>query len=126
MVKEIIATDNAPAAVGPYSQGVRIGNLVFTAGQIALVPGAGNMRPGGISDQTQQVIKNLEAVLTAAGSNLDQVIKSTVFLRDMGDFRAMNDEYAEAFSHDPPARSTVEVSNLPLGALIEIEFIAHV
>ena len=126
MVKEIIATDNAPAAVGPYSQGVRIGNLVFTAGQIALVSGAGNMRPGGISEQTQQVIKNLEAVLIAAGSNLDQVIKSTVFLRDMGDFRVMNDEYAEAFSHDPPARSTVEVSNLPLGALIEIEFIAHV
>ena len=126
MDKEIITTSKAPAAVGPYSQAVRIGNLVFTAGQVALVPGTGKLRTGGIIEQTQQVIMNLEAVLNAAGSNLDQAIKSTVFLQDMGDFAAMNGEYAKAFSSDPPARSTVEVSKLPLGALVEIELIAHV
>ena len=126
MDKETIATDKAPAAVGPYSQAVRIGNLVYTAGQVALVPGTGKLRTGGIIEQTQQVIINLEAVLNAAGSNLDQAIKSTVFLQDMGDFTAMNGEYAKAFSSDPPARSTVEVSKLPLGALVEIELIAHI
>ena len=125
MEKETIATENAPAAVGPYSQAVHIGNLIFTAGQIALIPGTGELRTGGISEQTQQVMKNLEAVLTAAGSNMDQVIKTTVFLQDMGDFSAMNEEYAKAFNQDPPARSTVEVSKLPLGALVEIEMIAH-
>ena len=125
MEKETIATENAPAAVGPYSQGVRIGHLVYTAGQIALIPGTSELRTGGIAEQTQQVMKNLEAVLTAAGSNMDQVIKTTVFLQDMGDFSAMNEEYAKAFNQDPPARSTVEVSKLPLGALVEIEMIAH-
>jgi 2-iminobutanoate/2-iminopropanoate deaminase len=126
MDKETITTSKAPAAVGPYSQAVRIGKLIYTAGQVALVPGTGKLRTGGIIEQTQQVIMNLEAVLNAAGSNLDQAIKSTVFLQDMGDFAAMNGEYAKAFSQDPPARSTVEVSKLPLGALVEIELIAHI
>jgi 2-iminobutanoate/2-iminopropanoate deaminase len=126
MDKETITTSKAPAAVGPYSQAVRIGKLIYTAGQVALVPGTGKLRTGGIIEQTQQVIMNLEAVLNAAGSNLDQAIKSTVFLQDMGDFAAMNGEYAKAFSSDPPARSTVEVSRLPLGALVEIELIAHI
>ncbi|GMQ78383.1 MAG: RidA family protein [Anaerolineae bacterium] len=126
MDKETIATNKAPAAVGPYSQAVRIGKLIFTAGQVALVPGTGKLRTGGIIEQTQQVMMNLEAVLKAAGSNLDQAIKSTVFLQDMADFAAMNGEYAKAFSSDPPARSTVEVSKLPLGALVEIELVAHI
>ena len=124
--KETISTSKAPAAVGPYSQAVRIGNLIYTAGQVALVPGTGKLRTGGIIEQTQQVMMNLEAVLNAAGSNLDQAIKSTVFLQDMGDFAAMNEEYAKAFGSDPPARSTVEVSKLPLGALVEIELISHI
>ncbi len=126
MDKETIATDMAPAAVGPYSQAVRIDRLVYTAGQVALVPGTGKLRTGGIIEQTQQVMMNLEAVLNAAGSNMDQAIKSTVFLQDMADFAAMNEVYAKAFSSDPPARSTVEVSKLPLGALVEIEIVAYI
>ena len=124
MDKETITTKDAPAAVGPYSQAVRIGNLLYTAGQIALVPGAGKLAPGAVAEQTRQVMNNLEAVLTAAGTNFDNVIKSTVFLQDMGDFTAMNEVYGQAFSQDPPARSTVAVAALPLGALVEIELIA--
>jgi len=124
MSKEIVSTDRAPAAVGPYSQAVRIDNLVYTAGQIALDPESGKMVEGGIQAQVEQALHNLQAVLAAAGSSLDQVIKTTVFLQNMDDFAAMNEVYARFFSGDPPARSAVEVARLPLGSLVEIEAVA--
>ena len=124
MQKEIIATENAPAAIGPYSQAVKVKEFVFTAGQIPLVPGTGKFIEGDITAQTNQVMKNLQAVLTAAGSGLEFVVKSTVFLQDMNNFAAFNEEYGRYFVDNPPARSTVEVAKLPLGALVEIEVIA--
>ena len=124
MSKEIVSTDRAPAAVGPYSQAVRAGNLVYTAGQIPLDPATGKMVEGGIQTQVEQALDNLQAVLEAAGSSLEQVIKTTVFLQDMDNFAAMNEVYARFFSGDPPARSAVEVARLPLGALVEIEAVA--
>jgi len=126
MKREIVSTDKAPAAVGPYSQAVRVGDLVFTAGQVALDPATGKLVEGGIEEQTRQVLQNLAAVLEAAGSSLDRVVKTTVFLKDMSNFAAMNAVYAEFFPTDPPARSTVEVSALALGALVEIEAIGSV
>jgi 2-iminobutanoate/2-iminopropanoate deaminase len=122
----VVATDRAPAAVGPYSQAVRIGNLVYTAGQIALDPVSGKLVEGGIEAQTRRVLQNLQAVLEAAGTSLAHVIKTTVFLQDMGDFGAMNGIYAQFFSTSPPARSAVQVAALPLGAQVEIEAIALV
>jgi len=122
--RRIIATDKAPAAVGPYSQAVRVDNSIFTAGQIALDPATGKLIEGGIAEQTRQVLQNLSAVLEAAESSLAQVIKTTVYLTDMDDFAAMNQVYAEFFSTDPPARTTVQVARLPLGARVEIEAIA--
>lgn len=123
MLREIIATERAPAAVGPYSQAVRVGNLVFTAGQIGIDPVLGQLRTG-IAAQTRQVLTNLQAVLETAGSSLNQVVKSTIFLQDMADFATVNRIYGSSFTTAPPARSTVQVAALPLGALVEIEAIA--
>ncbi len=129
MSKAVIATDKAPAAIGPYSQGVRVGNLVFTAGQIALDPSTQQVVAGGITEQTTRVLENLKAILEAAGSNLARVVKATVFLKDFNDFAAMNAVYDEYLALDgvtPPARTTVEVSRLPKDVLVEIELIAEV
>lgn len=126
MPKEIISTNNAPAAVGPYSQAIRTGDMVFTAGQIPLDPTTGKMLEDDITIQTEQVLKNLTAVLEAAGTNLGNVVKCTVFLQDMGEFAAMNAVYAQFFTENPPARSAVQAAALPLGARVEIEAIALV
>jgi 2-iminobutanoate/2-iminopropanoate deaminase len=124
MTKEIIHTDKAPAAVGPYSQAVRIGGLVFTAGQIPIDPATGKLVADEISVQTEQALKNLTAVLEAAGSSLENVVKCTVFLKDMGEFGAMNEVYGRFFSSNPPARSAVQAAALPLNVRVEIEAIA--
>ncbi len=121
---ESIRTEHAPAAIGPYSQAVVVGDLVFTAGQIALDPTGGKVVEGGVEAQTARVMKNIAAVLEAAGSSLSQVVKTTVFLTDMADFPAMNKVYAEAFGDHKPARATVAVAGLPLGARVEIEAVA--
>lgn len=121
----VIHTDNAPAAIGPYSQAVAAGSLVYTSGQIALDPAAGALRGDTVETQTEQAIRNLQAVLEAAGSNLDRVIKTTCFLRRMSDFAAFNAVYARFFP-GKPARSCVEVSALPKGALVEIEAVAEI
>jgi len=123
-VKEIIATDKAPRAIGPYSQAVRAGGFIFASGQIPFDPATGEFVPGGIDEQTEQVLKNLTAVFAAAGVGMDQIVKTTVFLADMADFTAMNDMYARFFGDAPPARSTVQAAGLPRGARIEIDAIA--
>ena len=120
----IVATDNAPKAIGPYSQAVVIGELIFTAGQIALDPATMEVIQGGIREQTLQVLANLKAVLTASGSSLSKVIKTTVFLVDMTDFPSMNEVYQQAFGDHKPARSTVAVAALPRGVRVEIDVIA--
>ncbi len=125
--KAAIHSSAAPAALGPYSQAIRVGNFVFTSGQIALDPASGQLVPGGIEEQTHRVLKNLQGVLAAAGLSLSNVVKTTVFLKDMGHFAAMNTVYAEYFQAKDvpaPARSTVEVARLPKDALVEIEVIA--
>ena len=124
MEKKRIQTENAPVAVGPYSQAIRAGNLIFTAGQVALDPASGELAGRDVAEQTEQVVKNLKAVLAAAGSGFDQVLKTTVFLQSMADFAAMNAVYGRHFPEPFPARSTVEVGALPKGALVEIEVIA--
>ena len=124
MNKRIIHTEKAPKAIGPYSQAVHIGSMVYTAGQVGLDPATMELVPGGVEEQTRQVLSNLTNVLEAAGSSLSLVIKTTVFLKDMNDFAKMNAIYAEAFSENPPARSTVAVAALPKGAQVEIEVIA--
>jgi 2-iminobutanoate/2-iminopropanoate deaminase len=124
MKREIIATDQAPAAVGPYSQAVQVGNFIYTAGQIPLVPGTGKLVEGDIETQTRQVMQNLSAVLAAAGSSLDNVIKTTIYVTDLADFAAINQAYGNFFVDSPPARSTVQVAALPLGANVEIEMVA--
>ena len=126
MSKEIIVTDRAPAAVGPYSQGVRGGDFLFTAGQLGIVPGTKTFAGPDIEVQTRQALKNLEAVLEAAGSRLEHVVKITAFLTDMGEFRRMNAVYAEFSTEDPPARSALQAAALRLGAKIQIEAIAWV
>ena len=123
-MREPIATPNAPGAVGPYSQGIRAGDLVFVSGQIPIDPSTGRMVEGGIDDQTRQALRNLQAVLEAAGTRLDRVVRATVFLTDLGEFDAMNRVYATFFPADPPARACVEVSALPKGARVEIDAIA--
>lgn len=126
MNKEIISTKNAPAAIGPYSQAVKVGNLVYTAGQIPVDPATGKLVEGDISVQTDQVMQNLNAVLTAAGSSMDNVVKTTVFLTDMFHYTAVNEVYGRYLSVSPPARSAIQVTALPLNALIEIEAVAIV
>jgi 2-iminobutanoate/2-iminopropanoate deaminase len=123
-VKEIIQTDQAPQAIGPYSQAIKANGLVFASGQIPLDPLTGEFVPGGIEEQTEQVLKNLAAVLEAAGSGLNRVVKTTVFLTYMQEFGAMNEVYARFFGEEPPARATVEAVGLPRGARVEIEAIA--
>ncbi len=122
--KKVIATDAAPIAVGPYSQAIQAGNFLFLSGQLALNPQNGEMVGSDISTQTKQVIENIEGVLGAAGASLSDVVKTTVFLQNMGDFAQMNDVYKQYFGDSAPARSTVEVAKLPKNALVEIESIA--
>ena len=124
MSKTVIATTNAPAAIGPYSQAIRVGNLLYTSGQLALDPATGNFVEGGIAEQTRQSLSNVKAILNEAGTNMGSVIKTTVFLKDMDDFAAMNAVYAEFFSEPFPARSAVQVAKLPKDGLVEIEVIA--
>lgn len=119
-----IHTNNAPQAIGPYSQGMRTSNMIFTAGQIPINPTTGEMVNGGIEDQTRRACRNLAAVLEAAGSSLDQVLKVTVFMTDLSQFDGMNAVYSEYFVNNPPARSTVQVAGLPMEAQIEIECVA--
>jgi 2-iminobutanoate/2-iminopropanoate deaminase len=124
--KKAVQTGSAPKALGPYSQAIVAGGLVYCAGQIPLDPATGNIAAGGVAEQTHQVLKNLRAVLKAAGSDLGRAVKTTVFLRNMNDFAAMNEVYGqpEYFGADPPARSTVEVARLPRDVLVEIEVVA--
>jgi 2-iminobutanoate/2-iminopropanoate deaminase len=123
-VRERIQTENAPAAIGPYSQAIKAGGFVFASGQIPIDPQTGQFVAGGIAEQTRQVLKNLGAVLEAAGSSLDQVVKTTVFLADMKEFSGMNEVYATFFSSPPPARATVAAAGLPRDARVEIEAVA--
>ena len=124
-MKQVISTPKAPAAIGPYSQAIRIGNLVFTSGQIPINPATGSFVEGGIKEQTRQSLSNVRAILEEAGLTMANVIKTTVFLADMADFADMNAVYAEFFSEPFPARSAVAVKTLPKGALVEIEVIAE-
>jgi 2-iminobutanoate/2-iminopropanoate deaminase len=126
MSREIVQTDKAPKAIGPYAQAIKANGFVYTAGQIAIGPESGDIVDGGIKAQTRQVFANLAAVLQAAGTSVEQVVKATVFLRYMSDFAAMNEVYAEYLGGATPARSTVAVGELPRGALIEIDLIALV
>lgn len=124
MKLEILSTENAPAAIGPYSQAVKCGNMLFCSGQIPLDPANGEMVPGGITRQAEQVMINIQAVLTAAGIGFNDVIKTTIYLVDMADFAAVNEVYGSRFQAHKPARSTVAVKSLPRGALLEVEIIA--
>jgi 2-iminobutanoate/2-iminopropanoate deaminase len=124
--KEVISTANAPAAIGPYSQAVRAGNLIFVSGQIPIDAGTGQLVRGDIGTQTQQVLENLAAILEAAGSSLAKVVKTTVYLRDLGEFGQMNEMYAKFFGENPPARATVQVARLPRDAAVEIDVVAEV
>lgn len=126
MAKHVIRTEGAPGPFqgAPYNQAIRVGDLVFVAGQLGLVPGGGLVE-GGIAAQTEQALQNLGAILEAADSSLDDLVKTSVFLLDLGDFGAMNEVYARHVGERPPARSTVQISGLPSGALVEIEAVAH-
>jgi 2-iminobutanoate/2-iminopropanoate deaminase len=123
-MREAVSTPDAPQAIGPYSQAIKAGGFVFTAGQVAIDPATGQVVPGEVSAQTERVMKNLAAILEAAGSGFEKVVRSTVFLRNMNDFAAMNEVYGRYFASVPPARSTVEVARLPKDVLVEIDVIA--
>jgi len=122
--KQVIVTENAPKPIGPYSAGIRAGNFIFTAGQVGIDPQTGQMVPGGIEEQTRQVLTNVKNILEAAGSSMDQVVKTTVLMADMNEFAKMNAIYAQFFPNNPPARSTFGVAALPLNARVEIEVVA--
>jgi 2-iminobutanoate/2-iminopropanoate deaminase len=124
MAKEIVSTHDGPKAIGPYSQAVKANGFVFVSGQVAIDPVTNTLVSGDIGFQTERVLKNLSGILNAAGSGLDRVIRSTVFLKNMNDFAAMNEVYAKYFTSEPPARSTVEVARLPKDVLVEIDVIA--
>jgi 2-iminobutanoate/2-iminopropanoate deaminase len=125
MKKEIISTDQAPKAIGPYSQGVKAGGFLFFSGAIALDPVSGEMRQGGVEAETEQVMKNIEGLLAASGVGFGDVVKTTIFLASMADFATVNGIYGRFFPENAPARSTVEVKGLPRGAQVEIEVIAY-
>ena len=124
-MRYVIESNEAPKAIGPYSQGIKAVGLVFTAGQIAIDPTTGQVAPGDIKAQTERVCQNLKAILEAAGTDLESVVKSTVYLRSMADFAAMNEVYGKYFKNEPPARSTVAVAGLPRDVLVEIDVIAE-
>lgn len=123
-MKEVISTDKAPKAIGPYSQAIKAGGFVFTAGQVAFDPATGQLVEGDVARQTARVLDNLKAIVEAAGSSLDRAVKTTVYLKDMNDFAAMNEVYARYFPKNPPARSTVEAARLPRDVRVEIDLIA--
>jgi 2-iminobutanoate/2-iminopropanoate deaminase len=123
-MRDVVATDQAPKAIGPYSQAIRAGGLIFTSGQVAIDPATQQVIAGDIGAQTDRVMKNLSAVLKTAGSGLEKALRCTVFLKNMGDFAAMNEVYGRYFPQAPPARSTVEVARLPKDVLVEIDVIA--
>lgn len=125
-MKEVISTTNAPSAIGPYSQAIKVGNLIFTSGQLPIDPSTGSFPEGGIKEQTRQSLLNIQAILKEAGLTMDNVAKTLVFLADMGDFADMNSVYAEFFHAPFPARSAVAVKTLPKGALVEIEAVASI
>jgi len=122
-MKEIIATEKGPKAIGPYSQAVKAGGFIFTAGQIALDPSTNQLIEGTVAQQTVRVLENLKAIVEAAGSSLDRAVRATVYLKDMGDFAAMNEVYGKYFAQNPPARSTVEAARLPRDVRVEIDLI---
>jgi 2-iminobutanoate/2-iminopropanoate deaminase len=124
MMREAVATKDAPQAIGPYSQAIKAGGFVFVSGQVAFDPPTGKLVPGDVSAQTERVLKNVEAILNAAGTRLESVVRCTVFLKNMNDFAAMNEVYGRFWKSAPPSRTTVEVARLPKDALIEIDVIA--
>ena len=124
MEKSVISTNNAPAAIGPYSQAIKVGNLVFVSGQIPIVPATGEILRGDIKLQTRQALENLKHILEAAGSSLDNVVKTTVFMKDLNDYTAINDVYKESFTNKPPARAAVQAARLPRDVGVEIDAIA--
>jgi 2-iminobutanoate/2-iminopropanoate deaminase len=124
MDRTVISTERAPAAIGPYSQAIAAGGLIFVSGQLPIDPATGEMVSGDMAAMTRQIFRNIEAVLAAAGSSLDKIVKTTVFLADLGDFQTMNGAYSEFFPERPPARSTVQVARLPRDARVEIEVVA--
>lgn len=126
MSRKVISTKQAPAAIGPYSQGIATNNLLFVSGQLPIDPGSGKMIDGDIGERTQQILKNATAIAVKAGSDLTRVIKTTIFLTDLADFQEVNTAYGAFFPEAPPARSTVQVAALPLGSNIEIEFILSI